>query len=78
MLRLTQSSPAYKGKMRVVLAVENTVQTREIDLTGEPTQTFTFPVQGRLTNVLFDPDGVYLKKPPKWVVEERKPAASGA
>lgn len=70
LVTVTQPAPGYRGKMKVVMQVDNGAVTREIALTGEPAQTFSFPIEGRLTSVLFDPDGVYLMKPPRWVVTE--------
>jgi aminopeptidase N len=66
-LRMTQAKPAYHAKMKVVLQVENSVETREIKLTQEHHE-FRFPVKGKLQSVLLDPDNDYLMKPPKWVV----------
>jgi aminopeptidase N len=66
---VTQAKPAYRGKMKVVLDVENRVETHEVELTSEE-HSFTFPVKGKLTNVLFDPEGTYLMRPPKWVVPD--------
>ena len=69
-ITVTQTAPGYRAKMKVVMQVDNGAVTREVTLTGEPTQTITFPVQGRISSVLFDPDGIYLMKPPRWVVKE--------
>jgi aminopeptidase N len=68
-LTITQASPAYRAKMGVVLQVENSVQRHEIELSQER-QEFRLPVKGKVHSVLFDPDGSYLMKPPKWVVSD--------
>jgi aminopeptidase N len=75
-LTVNQTAPAYRAKMKVVLEVEDTVQTQEVELTKEH-ETFSFPVKGKLTKVLFDPDNAYLMKPPKWVVPETETGSAG-
>lgn len=66
-LRVTQAGAPFRAKLKVVLDVENSVQTHEIELSAAE-QTFRFPVRGKLTNVLFDPDNDYLMQLPRWVV----------
>ncbi len=68
-LRVNQAAPAYRGRMKVTLDVENSVQQEEIELAGEQ-NLFRFPVRGKLTGVLLDPDHCYLMRPPRWVVPE--------
>ena len=69
-LTVTQPKPAYRGKMKVLLDVENSPQTEEIELTGEQ-NTFRFPVKGKVTSVLLDPEGIYLMRPPMWFVPDK-------
>ncbi|MGV3720536.1 MAG: M1 family aminopeptidase, partial [Actinomycetota bacterium] len=66
-LRITQPAPAYRARMKVTLQVDNSVETREIEITQSP-QEFRFPVRGKLQSVLLDPDNDFLMKPPRWVV----------
>jgi aminopeptidase N len=68
-LRVAQKGAPYRAKMKVVLDVEGQVQTRTIEIT-EAKQEFTFPVRGKLTNVLFDPNNDYLMSVPQWIVAE--------
>jgi aminopeptidase N len=75
-LTVTQAKPAYHAKMKVVLQVENNVETREIELTGEQ-QEFKFPVKGKLQSVLLDPESAYLMRPPRWIVPEPTAATGG-
>lgn len=67
-LMITQTKPPYRARLKVVLDVENSVETREFEISEEH-HTFRFPIKGKLTNVLIDPDGDYLMPPPKWVVQ---------
>jgi len=66
-LRVTQTAPAYRARMKVTLQVENSVETREIEIT-QAQQEFRFPVTGKLQSVLLDPDNDFLMLPPRWVV----------
>jgi aminopeptidase N len=67
-LKVTQQKPPYRARMKVVLQVENSAETREVELSRE-TEEFPFPVKGKLASVLFDPDNTYLMKPPRWTPE---------
>ncbi len=67
-LMITQTKPPYRARLKVVLDVENSVETREIEISEEH-HTFRFPIKGKLTNVLIDGEGNYLMPPPKWVVQ---------
>ena len=72
-LTVSQANPYYRAKMDVVLDVENSIQHHEIELT-QARQTFRFPVKGKVTSVLLDPDNWYVMRPPKWVVPDTKEA----
>lgn len=70
-LTVDQGKQPYRARMKVVLGIGDDVLTREIAL-AEVHQTFRFPIQGKLSSVLFDPDNTYLKSPPRWVVPPSK------
>lgn len=67
-LMITQTKPPFRAKLKVVLDVENAIETHEIEISEEH-HTFRFPIAGKLTNVLIDPDGDMLMPMPKWVVK---------
>lgn len=72
LLTVTQPSPAYRvDRMKVVLQVDNTAVTREIQFEGER-KPISIPVKGKLLSVRFDPQGWYLMRPPQWVVADNR------
>ncbi|HTE16789.1 MAG TPA: M1 family aminopeptidase [Armatimonadota bacterium] len=70
-LTVTQREPYYRGKVKVVLDVENSIQTADLEIAGAR-QVFRFPVKGKLTNVLLDPDNALLMQRPQWVVADAR------
>lgn len=67
-LTLRQPAPGYRAKMKVVLDVDRATETHQIEFGGTE-QVVRLPVKGKVSTVLLDPDGDYLMRPPKWVVE---------
>ncbi len=68
-ITVTQAGIPYRAKLNLQLEVNQKVLTRQIDLT-QATEAFRFSVPGRVNSILFDPDNVYLMRPPEWVVAQ--------
>lgn len=64
-LQVRQPPPAYQARVALTLQVGNSVERHTVQLAGERAE-LRIPVGGRVTSVLFDPDGDLLLRPPRW------------
>jgi aminopeptidase N len=68
-LKVTQPEPAYRAKLKLAMDVGDRAETGAIELAGRKEQEFVFPVPAQVKTILFDPENIYLMKPPRWIVE---------
>jgi aminopeptidase N len=68
-LHLNQLGPPYQARLKLQMQVDDSVQTQEIDL-KDAAHTYSFPIRGKVSSVLLDPDNTFLMPVPRWIVPD--------